>query len=46
MRKEDDALILLPVRKTWESCANDAPAVDDDVMAERHELIDNGRVVV
>ena len=44
IRKEGDALIILPVRKTWESYADEAPAVGDDFMAERPELLDSGRV--
>lgn len=45
MRKEGDALILLPARKTWASYADEAPVVDDDFMAERPELMDDDRVV-
>ena len=44
IRKEGDALIILPVRKTWESYADEAPAVGDDFLAERPELLDSGRV--
>ncbi len=44
IRKEGDALVILPVRKTWESFADEAPAVGDDFMAERPELLDGGRV--
>ena len=44
IRKEGDALVILPVRKTWESYADEAPAVGDDFMAERPELLDGGRV--
>ena len=44
IRKEGDALIILPVRKTWASYADEAPAVGDDFMAERPELLDGGRV--
>ena len=43
IRKEGDALVILPVRKTWESFADEAPAVGDDFMAERPELLDGGR---
>ena len=43
--KGGDALILLPVRKSWESYADEAPAVDDDFMAQRPDLMDDGRVV-
>ena len=45
MRKEGDALILLPVRKSWESYAEEAPAVDDDFMAHRPDLMGDGRIV-
>lgn len=44
IRKEGDALVILPVRKTWESFADEAPVVGDDFMAERPELLDGGRV--
>ena len=44
IRKEGGALILLPVRKTWESYADEAPAVGDDFMAERPDLLDGDRV--
>ena len=46
IRKEGDALILLPVRKSWESYADEAPTVDDDFMAERPDLMDDRRVVL
>ena len=45
IRKEGDALVLLPVRKSWESYADEAPSVDDDFMAQRPDLVDGGRVV-
>lgn len=45
IRKEGDALILLPARKTWESYVDEAPAVGDDFMAERPELMDGDRIV-
>ena len=45
IRKEGDALILLPARKTWESYADEAPAVGDDFMAERPELMDGNPIV-
>ena len=44
IRKEGDALIILPARKTWESFADEAPAVGDDFLAERPELMDGGRI--
>ena len=46
IRKEGDALVLLPARKTWESYADEAPVVDDEFMTERPELMDGGRVVL
>lgn len=45
IRKEGDALVIVPVRKTWESYATEAPAVGNDFMAERPGLLDDeGRV--
>ena len=45
IRKEGDALILVPARKAWTSYREDAPPVDDDFLAERPELMDDpGRV--
>lgn len=45
IRKEGDALILVPARKTWTSFADDAPSVGDDFLAERPDLMDDaGRV--
>ncbi len=41
IRKEGDALIIVPARKTWTSYAEDAPAVGNDFMAERPELMDD-----
>ena len=47
IRKEGDALIIVPARKTWRSYADEAPAVGDDFMVERPELMDDdGRVVL
>jgi antitoxin VapB len=46
IRKEGDALIIVPARKAWTSYAGDAPPVGDDFMAERPELMDDdGRIV-
>ena len=42
IRKEGDALILIPARKTWTSYAEDAPPVGDDFLAGRPELMDSG----
>lgn len=45
IRKEGDALILVPARKAWTSYPQDAPSVDDDFLAERPDLMDDpGRV--
>jgi len=44
IRKEGDALVIAPVRKTWKSYADEAPSVGDDFMADRPELTDSGRV--
>lgn len=40
IRKQGDALVILPARKTWESHAEEAPAVGDDFLAERPDLMD------
>ena len=45
LRKEGDALIVLPARKSWESFADEVERGDDDFMVERPELIDDDRVV-
>ena len=39
IRKEGDALIIVPARKTWTSYAEDAPSVGDDFLAERFPLL-------
>ena len=47
IRKDGDALIIVPARKTWASYADDAPAVGTDFMAERPAMMDDdGRVVL
>lgn len=38
IRKVGDALVLVPVRKTWASYAEEAPAVGEDFLSERTEL--------
>ena len=38
VRKEGDTLILVPARKTWESYAEESPAVGKDFLSERTEL--------
>lgn len=46
IRKEGDALILVPARKTWTSYAGAAPPVGADFMVERPSLMDDdGRIV-
>ncbi len=45
LRKEGDALVIVPARKSWESFAEEAPPVDDDFMAERPALMDDDRAV-
>ena len=44
IRKEGDALVIAPVRKSWKSYADEAPPVGDDFMADRPELMESGRV--
>lgn len=43
--REGDALILRPARKTWTSFA-DAPLADADFLADRADVIEEGRVVL
>ena len=43
IRKEGNAIVLLPVRKTWVSYAT-LPAADDDFMSVRASLLDDQRV--
>ena len=44
VRKEGDALILLPARRSWESLVDEAPPVDDDFLCERPDLTGDGNV--
>ncbi len=44
VRKEGDALVMRPARKSWLTFADDAPLADDDFMAERPDLVQLGRV--
>ncbi|MDE2756940.1 MAG: type II toxin-antitoxin system VapB family antitoxin [Acidobacteriota bacterium] len=44
IRREGDALVIAPVRKTWRSYAGEAPPVGEDFLADRPELTDGGRV--
>ena len=45
LRKQGDALIIRPARKTWESFADEAPPVGEDFMSERPELMDADQAV-
>ena len=45
IRKDGDALVIVPARKTWTSFADDAPPVGDDFMTERPDLLDEDRRV-
>lgn len=45
LRKEGDALIVTPARKSWTSFADEAAKADDDFMAERPDLMDGSRIV-
>ena len=46
IRKDGDALVIVPARKTWTSFADDAPPVGDDFMTERPDLLDDDARVV
>ena len=46
IRKDGEALVIVPARKTWTSFADDAPPVGDDFMTERPDLLDDDRRVV
>lgn len=43
VRREGNSIILTPLRQTWLSFAN-SPAADKDVLTERKDLIEDGRV--
>lgn len=43
-RKDGDALILTPVRRDWQSFADEAPQADEDFLADRQALFDASRV--
>jgi len=43
IRQEGNSLVLSPARKSWTSFQTVEKA-DDDFLAERHELIEDGRV--
>ena len=43
--KEGDAVVLRPSRKTWLSYA-ETERVDDDFLAEREDVFEEGRVVL
>ena len=40
LRKEGDALMILPARKTWESMADELPPADESFLACRPELME------
>lgn len=41
---DGDELTFAPVRRDWQSFADDAPPVDEDFMADRQDLFDARRV--
>lgn len=41
--REGDSIILKPIRKTWKSFA-DVPKADENFLAERPDIIEEGRV--
>lgn len=43
--KEGDAVVLRPSRKTWLSYA-ETEKVDDDFLAEREDMFEEGRVIL
>ena len=45
LRKEGDALIVIPARKSWISFADEVSRADEDFMTERPDLMDEGRIV-
>ncbi len=46
LRKQGDALLIVPVRKSWPSFADEVPAVDDDFMSDRPDLISDRSVTL
>lgn len=44
IRREGDAVIITPKRKTWTSFA-DLPLADDDFLEQRTDLFETNRVV-
>lgn len=44
IRKEGNAIVLLPLRKSWVSYAA-LPAADDDFLPARPSLLDDKRVI-
>lgn len=44
IRRDGDALILTPVRRDWQSFADEPLQVDEDFMADRPDLFDASRV--
>ena len=45
LRKDGDALMILPARKTWGSFADEVPAADESFLADRPDLMDPERLV-
>ena len=43
IRKQDNAPIIFPARRTWTSYPEHAPPVDDDFLTERPALMDDDR---
>lgn len=43
--RDGDSLVLRPARKTWASFVS-APLADADFMAERPDVVEEGRVVL
>jgi antitoxin VapB len=43
IRKEGNAIIITPVRKSWQSFAN-TPQADEDFLQERNDVIEPGQV--
>lgn len=39
LRKDGDALVVLPARKTWESMPDDVPPAEESFLADRPDLM-------
>ena len=44
LRKDGDALVVLPARKSWESMADDVPPADESFLADRPDFIGPARL--